>query len=227
MKSVKGLVEMSKLVVKVSQIMRRKWHLLYNEHFTHPDPEERLEEQIRALYGRGEITKDRFIQLRFRLHNGLVSETDLAMVHQEAIRLKEIKGNYLWRGNPELEQSLDRLYADKVWVEETHDQLKKSVLALQSDIQWVKGEAEASRMKAGAALPDEAAAREMLLEWQKLLSLSQNLESDLQALQHDLMDLDNLEDEIKVAIIELKLYRSREQIAGIGQHIRSDLLTIG
>jgi hypothetical protein len=49
----------------------------FNENFLDPDPKARLEEQLRTLYGRGEINKDLFLELRVRLHQGLVSKTDL------------------------------------------------------------------------------------------------------------------------------------------------------
>jgi hypothetical protein len=40
--------------------MRSEWRKVYNENLLNRDPEARLEERLRILYGRGEISKERF-----------------------------------------------------------------------------------------------------------------------------------------------------------------------
>jgi hypothetical protein len=217
---------MSKLIISAIQAMKNEWRQHNDNNFLMQDPEAKMEEQIRTLYGRGEINKDRYLQLRFRLHNGLVSESDLNAIHQEAINLKEARGNYILQGSPELEHILNRLYADKVWVEETHDQLEESIQAMRRDIDWIKEQAEDARRSASTAMPDEITARALLQVWQELLSLTQTLDNDLQAMEHELLDLAALDHEIKAAIIKLKLFHSQEQIAGLSQRVRADLLTL-
>jgi hypothetical protein len=207
--------------------MRSEWRKVYNENFLNRDPEARLEERLRILYGRGEISKERFHQLRFRLHAGLVSETDLSEIHQQAIRLMEARGNYLPRGDPELEHSLDCLYADRVRVEETTDQFKASIHALRGEVDWIKQQAEDAHQQASAALPDETTARTFLEVWLILLSLSEALVNDLQAMERNLASLIALESEFNTAITRIKLSRSREQLAGVSQRVLDDLLTPG
>jgi predicted Zn-dependent protease len=214
-------------VDSVIRTMWQEWGKFYEGHILDADPEARLDEHLRILYGRGEIDKERFLQLRLRLHGGLVSETDLSVVHQQAIRLMEARGNYLPQGNPELERALDRLYADRVRVEEASDQLKASMEALRNEVDWIKAQAEGARQDASSALPDETTARAFLQVWQSLLSLSQALDHDLQATEHNLANLKALESEIKAAITKIKLFRSREQLAGLNQQVLGDLLTPG
>ncbi len=217
---------MGKMVDSVIHAMWEEWRQFYDENFLNPDPEARLEEQLRTFYGRGEINKDRFLQLRFQLHRGLVSKSDLYVIHQDAIRFMEAQGKYIPRkGNPRLARGLDRLYADLVWVEETRDQLKESIQALRNDVNWIKEQAEVARQDASAALPDETTARAFLQVWQKLLSLSQALDNNLQVMERDVMDLDTLEIEIKAAITRIKLLCSREQMAELSQRVRGDLLS--
>jgi predicted nucleic acid-binding Zn-ribbon protein len=207
--------------------MWSEWRKVYNDNFLNRDPEARLEERLRILYGRGEISKERFHQLRFRLHGGLVSETDLSVIHQQAIRLMEARGNYLPQGDPELEHNLDCLYADRVRVEETTDQFKASIHALRGEVDWIKQQAEDAHQQASAALPDENAARAFLEVWQKLWSLSETLDNDLQAMERNLASLIALENEIKAAITRIKLSRSQQQLAGVNQRVLDDLLTPG
>jgi ABC-type nitrate/sulfonate/bicarbonate transport system substrate-binding protein len=157
----------------------------------------------------------------------LVSETDLSEIHQQAIRLMEARGNYLPRGDPELEHSLDCLYADRVWVEETTDQFKASIHALRGEVDWIKQQAEDAHQQASAALPDETTARTFLEVWLILLSLSEALVNDLQAMERNLASLIALESEFNAAITRIKLSRSREQLAGVSQRVLDDLLTPG
>ena len=214
-------------VDSVIHTMWQEWRKFYDDNFMDSDPEARLEEQLRIMYGRGEINKVRFLQLRFRLHGGFLSETDLSVVHHQAIRLMEARGNYIPHYNPEFEHSLDRLYADRVRIEETIDQLTTSIEALRKEVDWTQEQAEDARRSASAVLPDEATARSFLQVWQSLLSLSQTLDNDLQAMEHNVASLNTLESEIKAAITRIKLFRSREQMAGLDQRVLDDLLTPG
>ncbi len=200
--------------------MQEELRQFYEETFLNPDPQAKLEEQLRTLYGRGEINQQRYQQLRIQLRHGMVSKTDLYVIHQEAARRMESD-----KGSPELEHSLDRLYADRVWVEEARQQLNENTQALRKDVDWIRQQAEAARRDAGAAMPDEAAARSFLEVWQKLLSLSQGLERDLQAMERDMLNLDTLEKEIKAAIIRIKVLCSRERLAKLNQRVRGDLLS--
>jgi prefoldin subunit 5 len=214
-------------VDSVIHAMCQEWRKFYDDNILEPDPEVRLEEKLRILYGRGEINKERFHQLRFRIHGGLISEKDLNLLHQQSIRLMEARGKYIPQGNPELERALDRLYADRVRVEESTDQLKAGLEAMRKEVDWIKEQAEDARQNASAALPDETTARAFLQVWQSLLSLSQTLDNDLQAMEQDVVNLNALENEIKAAITKLKFFRSREQLAGLNQQVLSDLLTPG
>ncbi len=205
--------------------MVAEWRQFYDETFLNPDPKARLEEQLRTLYGRGEINKERFLKLRRRLDEGLISKADLYVIHQEAIRRMEAQGIHIpGKGDPELERALDRLYADRVWAEETRDQLKENIQALRNDVNWIREQAEFARQDAGAAMPDETTARSFLQVWQKLLSLSQSMDHDLQAMERDVTNLDILEKEIKATIARMKLLHSREQLAELSQRVRDDLL---
>ncbi|MCL4562327.1 MAG: hypothetical protein M1281_17160 [Chloroflexi bacterium] len=213
---------------KLAHTVQVEWDQFYKENFLDQDPKERLEEQLRVLYGRGEIDQATFNQLRFRVHWGMVSQTDLTVIHQQAVRRLEAQGKYIpRRSNPELERSLDRLYADRILLEEMRHVWAETIQALRDEVSWIKEQAESARQDAGAALPNEAAARAFLEVWQKLLALSQTLDGHLQAMEQDLLSLNTLEIEIKSAITKIKLLQSREQIADVHQRIRHDLLTPG
>jgi hypothetical protein len=48
-------IEMGKVLEPVIHAMGEEWRQFYDETFLNPDPVARLEEQLRTLYGRGEI----------------------------------------------------------------------------------------------------------------------------------------------------------------------------
>ena len=220
---------MGQILKNISHVVRGQWHEFYRNNILEQDSQERLEEELRTLYGRGEITRDRFIQLRFQLHWGRVSHTDFYVIHQQARRLAEAQGRYIphW-SNPELERELDRLYADRVLVEETYQRFEENIQNLRKEVHWIKEEAESARQNAEKILPfNEEGARASLEIWQKLLSLSNTLDSYIQTMQEDMAGLNTLEVEIKAAITRIKLLHSREQMVEMDQRIRRDMLAQG
>ncbi len=205
-----------------------EWRQFYRENFLMVDPQERLEDQLRVLYGKGEINADDYQNLRFRLHRGRVGETELYVTHMQAIQLKEAQGRYAPRHlDPALERWMDRLYADRVLLADMHREFEEEIHELHSEINWIKEQAESCRQDAARVLPDEGAARAFLEVWQKLLTLSQTLETQIQAMEQDLLDLNTHEVEIRATITKVKLLQSRQQLDELSQRIRHDLLTGG
>jgi hypothetical protein len=219
---------MGKIINSMIDVVRDEWHDFFNDKSTQTSPDARMEEKLKILYGRGEITKEHFHQLRYRLYRGVLSNLELSSIHQEAVRKQESDRNYIrWKGDPDLDRLLDKMFADQVTVAETRDLLKASLQQQKDNVAWIKEQAESVRQDAQAAMPDETRARAFLQVWQKLLSLAQTLDNDLQVMERDLLKLDSLENEIKAAIIRLQLYLSRERLADLSQRIHTDLVTPG
>jgi peptidoglycan hydrolase CwlO-like protein len=217
---------MGKIINSVVEVVQEEWREFYDDNFQNPDPHTKLEERLRILYGRGEITREHYLQLRSKVTRGLVSKTDLEVIHHKAILRMQAEGKTtIRRGDKELEHSLDRLYADKVWLEDARDPLKENLEALRNLVNWFAEQAEAARQDAKTAMPNEAAVRVFLEVWQKLLALSQSLEEDLKAMESDLNNLDSFENEINAAISRATTTVYREQLANLSQRIHADILS--
>ncbi len=219
---------MGRLLNELARTMRVEWRQFYQENLLMEDPIERLEERLRVLYGKGEISAEYYRQLRFRLHRGLIGQTELYVAHMQAIQLREAQGRYTPRYlDPALERWLDRLYADRVLLEDMRRDFDEETQALRSEIGWIKDQAETFRQDAEKALPDDEAARAYLEVWQKLSTLAQSLDTQLQAMEQDLLGLNTLEVEIKSTITKVKLLQARDRLQDLSQRIRHDLLTGG
>jgi hypothetical protein len=192
------------------------------------DPQERLEDQLRVLFGRDDISPDDYQQLRFRLHRGLIGQTELYVAHMQAIQLKEAQGRYAPRHlDPALARWLDRLYTNRVLLEDMYREFEEEIQEQHSEIGGIREQAESCRQDDARVLPDESAARTFLEVWQKLFTLSRTPETQIQAMEQDLLGLNTLEVEIKATITKAKLLQSRQQMDDLSQRVRHDLMTGG
>ena len=219
---------MGRIIRNVVQILRVEWRRFCQDYSLVEDPQERLEDQLRILYGRGEISAESYRQLRFQLRRGLIGRSDLYVAHMEAIQRKEALGRYTPRHlDPALEHWLDRLYADRVLLADMRSEFEEEIKELRGEVGWIKQQAASTRQDAAKVLPDEGASRSFLEAWQKLLTLSQTLETQISSMEQDLLSLNTFDAEIKAAITKVSLLQSRQLMEALGQHVRHDLLTGG
>lgn len=205
-----------------------EWKRFLEENFRLQDPKIRLENQLRLMYGRGEITQETFHQLRFRLNWGRLGQGDLGLIHREALRRMEALGRLpVERYSPEILQSLDRLYLDRVLLEEARNEIQDRQKALEQEITWIKEQAASARQNAQDSLPDEDGARLYLEIWQHLTELSSTLDQRLLVLVQQYHGLQAQEAELNASISQLKLLGSQEQLTGLRYHIRQDFLPPG
>jgi len=219
---------MGRVIREVLQIIQSELHQLFHVNLLMEDPIERLEDQLRVLYGRGEISAESYRQLRFRLHRGLIDQADLHVAHMEATQRNEAQGRYAPRHlDLSLERWLDRLHADRVLLEDMRGEFEAKIKELRGEVVWIKEQAEAIRQDAARVLPDEGASRSLLEAWQKLLTLSQTLETQIRSMEQDLLSLNTFDVEIKATITKIAIVQSRQQMEHLSQHVRHDLITGG
>ncbi len=60
------------------------WKEVVEELFRWEDPQAQLQNQLRAMYGRGELARERFIELRSRLDRNQIGLGDVLLVQREA-----------------------------------------------------------------------------------------------------------------------------------------------
>lgn len=198
----------------------------FYEEYLHPrDPKIELENQLRIMYARGEIDRDSFFHLRFRLQKNAIGRGEIILLHRAAMQRQESKtGLAVVDRNQQNRRRLDRLYLDQVLVEEARYEMEQRQKALRQEINWVKEQAESARQSAQTSLLDEDLARAYLEIWQDLLELSGNLEARLRSASQSMRRMETLEAEIRGTTIQLKLLESQEKITELHLRVRRDLL---
>jgi hypothetical protein len=197
-----------------------EWTQFYEEIFTWEDPKAALQNQLRSMYGRGEISSARFLELRARLDRNQIGLDDIQMVRQA--------------GGPvdaacfdrEIERSLNRLYIDRGLVAEAQAQIRQSLAALAGEARFVRVQIDAAYRDAQAALPDEDRARAHLERWQRLSRAALDLDTRRMAIEQEQQRLGDLEAELRAAITGLKLLDTQERLAGLNLQVRQDVVVL-
>jgi multidrug resistance efflux pump len=215
---------MFRFIGRVAAALIAEWRSFLDESFTWEDPKSQYQNELRRMYGRGEISRARFLDLRARLDRDQIGLGDIQIAHQEALRRLRLEpladaGPH----NREVRRSLDRLYLDLGLVEEARAELARSQAGLEEELARVRTQIAAARGAAQAALPDEARARAALLTWQRLSGAAQNSTARRAALQLELERMGDLETELRGAVSRLKLLDSAERLAEVRLQVRQDL----
>jgi hypothetical protein len=191
------------------------------------EPKTRMRNQLRSLYGRGDITKERFLEQRSRLEWGQIGLGDIANLQQEALYRMRSRGEAAGAHIPEIERGLGHLYVDRGLLEELRAEITQRHKSLALEAGWIHEQVESARQSAQSALPDDAAARAYLEIWHRLRELSGSLDKRLRVLEGDLRYLNMLEAELRASISELKLLDSQAGLSELGLRLHQDLLTQG
>ncbi len=200
------------------------WREVFEDLFRWEEPQIQLQNQLRAMYGRGELTRERFIELRVRLHRNQIGLGDIQLVQREVeVRRRADQGFDEGSVDRQIERSLNRLYIDLGLVEEARVGILQSQQAIAKESRWLGEQAAAARESAQAALPDEQQAREHLEMWHRLVGASRQIELRSQAISEELQRLDELQAEIKASVIRLQMLLSEEKLARLRLHLRQDL----
>ncbi len=220
----------------LGQILNVLWEGLrpFFEDFVYfQDPKVKLENQLRVLYGRGDISKERFFEKLNQLRWGQIGQGDIQMLYQEARlrrRLQAGQQNVLAPVVPPHAgpaSDLERLYLDRGIAEELRTQIEECRRALAEEASWIEEQVRAAQESARSALPEESEARAYLEVWQELLGLAQTYDVQLQAQAEDLRRLDLLEAELTMHISQMKVLEARERFAELRLRIHQDLYPRG
>lgn len=195
----------------------------YWENLRQRDPFERLGRQLRLLYGRGEITRDKFFLLRDKLYQGQAIQEELEIAHRIGVLRLEERGERLIRqSNTEIAQSLERLYLDRALLEEVRFETERSISVLEDEANWARQQAESTHQAAQNAITDEVQARSLLNIWQDLLELAEDLDRRVQLVRRSLNRMNALEARIRAYEAELKALDSRGRLEQISKYIDQD-----
>ena len=215
-------------MIEVTTEFFNLWRELIVDFFHLEDPKKQLQNQLRAMYGRGELGRERFLELRGRLDRDQIGLGDIQLVQREAL-LRRRAGHPVddLPGDREIERSLDRLYIDLGLVEEARAAVLRSQQAISEEFYEVERQGLAAREYAQAALPDEVQARAHLETWHRLAGASRQIELRGKAMSGEMQRLDEMQAELKASILRLQMLRSEENLAVLRLQVRQDLATQG
>ncbi len=197
---------------------------LWDEHVRVIDPQQRVENELMILYGSGEISQDRYRKLKTKLQKGQIGRGDLAIVKREAMVRAIGEGRPpLQAHSRALKRSLERLYLDRGRVEDARLEVERTIAVLEGEAGRAQEQAEDTRQKAAATLPNEQAARALLEQRQNLLEIVDRHQRRIQALRESLVRLDALRSELNMAGAGLRLLDTEERLSelesGIGESL--------
>lgn len=195
----------------------------YQKTMRFQEPSEQMGRRLRLLYGKGEITREKFFLLRDKLYQGQNIQQELEIAHRIGVLRLEERGERLIRqSNKEIAHSLERLYLDRALLEEVRFEMEQSARALQDEAKWAREQAEMTRQSAQAAIADELEARNLLNIWQDLLELADDLDQRKQLVRHRLSHIHALEARLRGYEAELKALDSSGRLEDIRRYIDRD-----
>ena len=206
------------------QALIREIRKFSDENLSLGGPMQRLHRQLRVMYGRGEISREVFFQMRGRLERDQNIEGELKVLHRKAASQMEAEGRApVIPQDAELARGLDQMHLGRAMLEEARFDMQRILKTAQTEREWMKTQAEEMLGRAQSALPDEAEARAYIETRLDLLQHAQTLERRIQAFQQDLHKLDTLEARIKLYEAELLIAASREQLAYVDLSLEHNL----
>jgi prefoldin subunit 5 len=217
---------MFRLLAELFRAISAEAQRFSEKYLSFQDPLSRSEKQLRILYGRGAISKERYFELRNKLYRGQILRGDLINLRREAELVLEAKGEVFPRyHDPQIGRGLDRLYVDRTLLEEAQAESDHLLKTLASEVDWLREQAEAARQEAQKALPDESAARGYLEIWHDLQERAAGLEQRMGALRQNVQRLNTLQSELSATITELQVLDAQQNLAGVRVKVDQDFVS--
>jgi predicted metalloendopeptidase len=217
---------MSRVLRGLVQAIFAELHQINQSYFHIQDPSEKDADQLRTMYGRGEINREQFFRFRRRLNQGQMIQGELAVIHREARYRLEAQGKPVVRQhNREIARSLERLYMDLGFLEEARYDTQNLFNELEAQIKWIRAQADDALHEASASLPDDTQARAYLSIWQSLQDRSKILKDRTQKIKKNLNSIQALTAEIRAYEAELMVLEMQVQQENLKVRVRQDLLS--
>lgn len=184
-----------------------------------------VEQEVKLMYARGEITSGTYYRLQEMAQSGQLSWGDLARIRDEGALVAPPAAKASPRKrDADIVRSLNRLYQHRSRLEAARTEAEQVLEKLEADAAQLRQQAEKAADKAQHALSDEATARAYLETRHEALERADTLDQRIVQLRQDLGRIDVLRDELATREAELKALESGEQLAELEASIREDLL---
>lgn len=190
------------------------------------DPRGEVEQRVKMMYARGEITTDTYRRLMEMAERGQLNEQDMARLQGETQTPAgpERETPPKPQRDPAIVSSLNRLYGRRTRLESARSETEQVLQKLETEAKRLRERAQTADQQAQRLLPDEARAREYLQVKQDVLERVRTLDDRIATLRDSLRRIASLHDELATREAELKALQSGEQLAELESGIREDLL---
>jgi hypothetical protein len=183
-----------------------------------------LENELRLMYGRGEITSEKYRQLVAKARKHQLGRGDVEILRAESLQQARQAGKVAPPvRNKALARQLDRLLLGRVQLEDVQFDSEKTLAALRADLNRLNQQAVEAREAARQALPDEAEARRYLEREQMLLEKVRLIEARLTVLQRGLRRIETLHAELVALESGLKSLDTQEQLTKLELKLRESM----
>lgn len=178
---------------------------------------ERMLEELRLLYARGELDRETFVEMRGLAERGELTRADLLEARHQAAEARALESPEAREAGMSLarllrqEKALERARRDS---EATAGRLEGQI----ADLEAVAGHDEAEARE--IVLVDETRARSFLEHRESVLEQMQRLRESIQGLRQDMQRMDDLHRQLKIQEQELEAGRARAQLGALEQQIR-------
>ena len=178
---------------------------------------ERMVEELRLLYARGELDRETFVEMRGLAERGDLTRADLLEARHQAAEARALESPEAREAGMSLarllrqEKALERARKDS---EATAGRLEGQI----ADLEAVAGHDEADARE--IVLVDETRARSFLEHRESVLEPTQRLRDSIQGLRQDIQRMDDLHRQLKIQEQELEAGRARAQLGALERQIR-------
>jgi hypothetical protein len=178
------------------------------------DPSYGLDEEIKVMLGRGEITREQYDQLNRKLKFSTLARGDLELLRRQARkRAYQQVGVSTGFYEPEVTGELDRLFIRNVSLEDARREAQQAKQRVEADINRIQEYAKSAQDMASKALPDENEARALLEIRQNMLERLRGLEAHKRTLEQSIRRLEVLQGELYAREAELKVLGAQASLA--------------
>jgi chromosome segregation ATPase len=173
-----------------------------------------LDEEIKVMLGRGEITREQYHQLNRKLKFSTLARGDLELLRRQARkRAYRQAGEGTGFYEPEVTGELDRLFIRNASLEDARREAQQAKQRLEADIDRIQEYAKSAEDMASKTLADENEVRALLEIRQNMLERLQGLEAHKRSLEQSIRRLEVLQGEIYAREAELKVLGAQAALA--------------
>jgi hypothetical protein len=178
------------------------------------DPSDALDEEIKIMLGRDEISQEQYDQLNRKLRYGSLGRGDLELLRRQARKRALSQSEQGQRiQEPAVLAEMDRLFVRISSLEDARRETKQALMRLESDLRRVAEYASSAEEMARTTLPDENEARALLEIRQNMLERLQALEGRKRSLEAGLRRVELLQGELYAREAELRAVEAQAGLA--------------